>query len=149
MLIAIALNDAYCLGILSSRIHVTWALAAGGRLGVGNDPRYNKTRCFEPFPFPAATAAQQARIRAIAERLDAHRKRQQERHPTLTLTDMYNVLERLRGLTPNPDRQGGVPAANAAANPTLTAYPYPERLCWQKMCYDSWPGRTADCAGRL
>ncbi|WP_369690176.1 hypothetical protein [Ectopseudomonas oleovorans] len=29
-------------------------MAAGGRLGVGNDPRYNKTRCFETFPFPDA-----------------------------------------------------------------------------------------------
>src|SRR5690606_30303818 len=27
-----------------------------------------------------------------------HRKRQQARHPTLTLTEMYNVLERLRAL---------------------------------------------------
>jgi hypothetical protein len=50
MLIVIPLDDAYFLGILSSRIHVTRALAAGGRLGVGNDPRYNKIRCFEPFP---------------------------------------------------------------------------------------------------
>ena len=56
-LIVIATSDAYTLGVLSSRIHVTWALAAGGRLGVGNDPRYNKSRCFEPFPFPAATDA--------------------------------------------------------------------------------------------
>jgi type II restriction/modification system DNA methylase subunit YeeA len=65
MLIAIALDDAYCLGVLSSRVHVAWALAAGGRLGVGNDPRYNKTRCFDPFPFPAATPEQQARIRVL------------------------------------------------------------------------------------
>jgi hypothetical protein len=49
MLIAIALNDSLPLGVLSSRLHSTWALAAGGRLGVGNDPRYNKTRCFETF----------------------------------------------------------------------------------------------------
>jgi hypothetical protein len=27
-----------------------WPRAA---LGVGNDPRYNKSRCFEPFPFPS------------------------------------------------------------------------------------------------
>ncbi|WP_368660843.1 type IIL restriction-modification enzyme MmeI [Ectopseudomonas oleovorans] len=40
--------------LISSRLHVVWALAAGGRLGVGNDPRYNKTRCFETFPFPDA-----------------------------------------------------------------------------------------------
>ncbi len=55
MLVNIASSDAFVLGILSSRIHVTWALAAGGRLGYGNDPRYNKTRCFEPFPFPDAS----------------------------------------------------------------------------------------------
>ena len=29
-LVNIALDDAYFLGVLSSRIHVVWALAAGG-----------------------------------------------------------------------------------------------------------------------
>jgi hypothetical protein len=99
-LILVAIDDAYHLGVLSSRIHVTWALAAGGRLGVGNDPRYNKSRCFEPFPVPAADDAQQARIRAVAEELDKHRKRQQAAHPRLTLTDMYNVLAKLRAGEP-------------------------------------------------
>lgn len=96
MLVCIALDDAYPLGILSSAVHVVWALAAGSRLGVGNDPRYNKTRCFETFPFPDATPDQQARIRALAEQLDAHRKRQQAQHPTLTLTGIYNVLTKIR-----------------------------------------------------
>jgi len=100
MLVCIALSDAFHLGVLSSRIHVAWALAAGGRLGMGNDPRYNKTRCFDPFPFPAATPEQQARIRALAEELDAHRKRQQAAHPDLTLTGIYNVLEKLRAGEP-------------------------------------------------
>ncbi|MFO7541578.1 MAG: DNA methyltransferase, partial [Thiobacillus sp.] len=99
MLVCIAHDDAYVLGVLSSRVHVVWALAAGGRLGVGNDPRYNKTRCFEPFPFPAATPVQQARIRELAEALDAHRKRQQAAHPELTLTGLYNVLDKLRSNT--------------------------------------------------
>jgi hypothetical protein len=36
------------------------------------------------------------RIRDLAEQLDAHRKRQQAQHPKLALTDMYNVLEKLR-----------------------------------------------------
>jgi len=36
------------------------------------------------------------RIRDLAEQLDAHRKRQQALHPDLTLTGMYNVLEKLR-----------------------------------------------------
>jgi very-short-patch-repair endonuclease len=127
MLIAIATEDAAVLGVLSSAVHVAWALAAGGRLGVGNDPRYNKSRCFEPFPFPAclfllppgegARRADEgsslahppsspallpmgeggrAKIRALGEALDAHRKRQQAAHPELTLTGMYNVLEKLR-----------------------------------------------------
>lgn len=95
-LIAIALDDAYFLGVLSSRVHVVWALAAGSHLGVGNDPVYVKTACFEKFPFPAATPAQRARIAALAEQLDAHRKRQQAAHPALTLTGMYNVLDKLR-----------------------------------------------------
>jgi hypothetical protein len=71
-----------------------------GRRAVGSVGRsirvYNKTRCFDPFPFPAASEAQQARIRDLAEQLDAHRKRQQAAHPDLTLTGMYNVLEKLR-----------------------------------------------------
>ena len=95
MLVVIALESAYHLGILSSNIHVAWALATGSDLG-GNTPRYNKSRCFETFPFPAATEAQQEQIRSIAEQLDAHRKQRQAQHPTLTITDMYNVLEKLR-----------------------------------------------------
>ncbi|MDJ0766634.1 MAG: class I SAM-dependent DNA methyltransferase [Myxococcota bacterium] len=96
MLVNIALDDAYFLGTLSSRIHVVWALSAGGRLGVGNDPRYNKTRCFEPFPFPDCSDEQKQIIRDLGESLDDHRKARQTEHPKLTLTGMYNVLEKLR-----------------------------------------------------
>jgi len=96
MLVNIALDDAFAFGVLSSRIHVVWALKVGGRLGMGNDPRYNKTRCFETFPFPDPTEEQKENIRALAEQLDTHRKRQQARHPDLTMTGMYNVLEKLR-----------------------------------------------------
>jgi hypothetical protein len=98
MLTNFALDDAYFLGVLSSCIHVVWSLATGGTLE--DRPRYNKTRCFDPFPFPTATEAQQMHIRELAEALDAHRKRQQAQHPKLTLTDCYNVLEKLRAGTP-------------------------------------------------
>jgi hypothetical protein len=94
-LIAIALDDAYFLGVLSSRVHVVWALASGSWLGVGNDPVYAKSRCFETFPFPVATPAQQARIRDLAEQIDAHRKRVLAAHDELTLTGLYNVLVKL------------------------------------------------------
>ncbi len=97
-LVAITTADAFHLGVLSSRIHVIYALAAGSWLGVGNDPVYAKSRCFDPFPFPECTEVQKAKIRQLAEELDAHRKRAQQQHG-LGLTDIYNVLEKLRAGT--------------------------------------------------
>jgi hypothetical protein len=99
-IVCIADSDAAVLSILSSTTHVAWSLSAGGRLGVGNDPRYNKTRCFDPFPFPITADEQQTQLRSLAEQLDAHRKRQQAAHPELTLTGMYNVLDKLRSGEP-------------------------------------------------
>ncbi|MGE4579238.1 MAG: class I SAM-dependent DNA methyltransferase [Desulfuromonadales bacterium] len=121
-IVVVAIDDAYVLGILSSRVHVNWALASGGWLGVGNDPTYNHTDCFNKFPFPDCTAAQKDRIRALAEALDLHRKRQQERHPDLTLTGMYNVLEKLRDAD---IRRGGIHDAQGAMNraPTVGLSP--------------------------
>jgi len=93
----VASDDAYILGILTSRVHVAWADATGGRQGVGNDPVYNNTTCFDPFPFPADVPEPlKARIRAEAEALDAIRKRVLAEHVDLTLTRLYNVLEALR-----------------------------------------------------
>jgi hypothetical protein len=71
-------------------------LAACGRLGVGNDPYYNNSLCFDPFPFPDAAPARQARIRDLGEKLDAHRTARKALHPGLGMTGMYNVLEALR-----------------------------------------------------
>ena len=102
--VAIALEDAYFLGVLSSKIHVTWALAAGGKLGVGNDPRYNKTVCFDPFPFPDPTEPKKQKIRELGDRLDAHRKRVQAANPEVTITAMYNLLEKLRKAEPLDDK---------------------------------------------
>jgi hypothetical protein len=94
MLVAIGLDDAAALAVLSSRFHVTWALNAGGTLE--DRPRYNKSVCFDPFPFPDPTETQKTHLRSVGEQLDAHRKAQQAAHPKLTLTAMYNVLEKLR-----------------------------------------------------
>ncbi|CDG52411.1 conserved hypothetical protein [Halomonas sp. A3H3] len=93
-LIAIALDDAQWFGVMSSRVHVLWALAAGATLE--DRPVYNKNSCFDAFPFPILNAEQSSNIGALAERIDAHRKKQQAAHPSLTLTSMYNVLEKLR-----------------------------------------------------
>ncbi|MFT4277329.1 MAG: class I SAM-dependent DNA methyltransferase [Rhodopseudomonas sp.] len=117
MLLAIASSDCFHLGILSSRIHVVWALRAGGWLGVGNDPRYSKSRCFDPFPFPDANPIQQQTIRVIAEELDAHRKRVLAEHPHLTLTGLYNVLERIK-VGASPQAQPSSPGLSRGSTPS-------------------------------
>lgn len=93
-LIAIGLEDAFYLGVLSSRLHVYWALATGSTLE--DRPVYNKAICFDAFPFPVSTPEQQKIIRELAEQIDAHRKKQQATYPELTLTGIYNVLEKIR-----------------------------------------------------
>ncbi len=95
-LIAIAAEDALTLGVLSSQVHVHWSLAAGGLLE--DRPVYNKSTCFEAFPFPDVepSGALAKSIRALAEQIDAHRKAQLAAHPDATLTAAYNVLEKLR-----------------------------------------------------
>lgn len=98
MLVNIAVDDAHVLGVLSSRLHVAWALAAGGTLE--DRPRYNKSVCFETFPFPDPRPEQRERIGKLAEEIDALRKRQQAAHEKLTLTDVYNVLEKVRAEQP-------------------------------------------------
>ncbi len=94
MLVCMGLEDGYFLGVLSSRFHVVWAHGAGGTLE--DRPRYTKSQCFDPFPFPDASDALKTKIRAVAEELDALRKQCQAENPGLTLTQIYNVLEKLR-----------------------------------------------------
>jgi hypothetical protein len=69
--------------------------------GFGNDPTWTNSTAFKPFSFPALDEGPlKQRIRDLGERLDAHRKRQQELHPDLTLTGLYNVLEAVRAGRP-------------------------------------------------
>ncbi len=94
--VVMASNDPFHLGVLSSHQHSLWSARAGGWMGVGNDPRYNKSRTFDPFPFPDPDEATRERLRALGEELDATRKTVQVEHPDLTLTGLYNVLEKVR-----------------------------------------------------
>ena len=96
-------EDGYFLGVLSSIIHTHWVITTGGRMGVANDPRYNNTVCFDPFPFPDPTLEQKQKIRELGDRLDSHRKQVQAAHPDITITGMYNLLEKLRAGTPFSD----------------------------------------------
>ncbi|PSC04100.1 class I SAM-dependent DNA methyltransferase [Alsobacter soli] len=97
-LVCFGLFDASDLAVLSSHVHVAWALANGGTLE--DRPIYTKTACFDPFPFPILPPVLQRDLAALGEELDALRKRVLAEHPDLTLTGLYNVLEKLKAGAP-------------------------------------------------
>lgn len=89
------------LSLLSSRVHVIFSNSNGGKQGVGNDPVYQHTKTFDPFPFPDFDALPKEltdRLEDLGERLDALRKDQIAKNSFLTMTGLYNVLERSREL---------------------------------------------------
>jgi len=92
--VMIFLEDAYYLGILSSKVHIAWTLAQGSVLE--DRPVYNHASCFYTFPFPDPAYDKKQKILEIGEKLDAHRKQVQAQHPDVTITGMYNLLEKLR-----------------------------------------------------
>lgn len=82
---AFARNDDCIFGFLCSSLHEAWSLATGSWHGVGDDPVYNVSTCFETFPFPrgltpdipAADYAEDPRaqkIAAAAKKLDDLRR---------------------------------------------------------------------------
>jgi hypothetical protein len=100
---AIAREDDYFFGVLHSRIHEVWALATSSRHGVGDDPTYNSTTCFETFPFPwppGKEPTSDPRVQAIAAAAkDLVEKRDRWLNPEgagetdlkkRTLTNLYN-----------------------------------------------------------
>jgi hypothetical protein len=94
MVYVVASEDAAVLGVLSSVVHTAWSRFSGGTLE--DRPRYNSRATFFPFPFPDQSGERLDRIAELAETIDDLRKRQQAAHPTLSLTDVYNVLEAVR-----------------------------------------------------
>lgn len=92
----IASDSNLLLAELSSRFHVLWANAIGGRVGKGNDPVYNGTICFDPFPFPDPSQDLRDRLGEVGRELDMLRKRVMTEHSDLTFTALYNVLEKLK-----------------------------------------------------
>jgi hypothetical protein len=83
-------------------------------------PVSRRRETFDPFPFPDASAIQKQTIRVIAEGLDAHRKRVLAEHPHLTLTGLYNVLEKVRA-SASPHVQPSPPGLTRGSTPSLPA----------------------------
>jgi PAS domain S-box-containing protein len=91
-----ARHDDYFFGVLHSWAHELWALRMGRFLGVGNDPRYTPTTCFETFPEP--TEEQRTEISEAARRLDELRRNwlnpegaSAAELKKRTLTNLYNA----------------------------------------------------------
>lgn len=80
-LFVIASDSWYLFGVLHSAIHELWSLAACSWHGVGNDPTYNGTTCFETFPLPWSPGSEPSgdplheAISTAASELDTQRER--------------------------------------------------------------------------
>lgn len=96
-------DDDYFFGVLHSRIHEVWSLNTCSWHGVGNDPTYNNTTCFETFPFPWAPGHEPANSSLIDDIAEASRQLVDKRKAWLTgssandgetqertLTNLYN-----------------------------------------------------------
>ncbi len=141
MLVCIADNDAATLAVLSSSAHLAWCAASGGVLE--DRPRYTKSRCFDPFPFPLMNDAIRSRLRAAGEALDAHRRAVLADNPDLTLTALYNCLEQVKAGAPldakaEAIKQRGLVIIlrdlhDAIDRLTASAYGWPEGLSAEAM----------------
>ena len=75
LVIAIASDDDYMFGVLSSSIHELWTRHVGSQLRESESGgTYTPTTCFETFPFPEPDDAQRAAIADAAARLNELRE---------------------------------------------------------------------------
>jgi type II restriction/modification system DNA methylase subunit YeeA len=150
-IVLIARSDWTTFGVLSSRLHVGWAIRVGNFLGVGNDPRYTPTTTFETFPFPegltpnipASMYASDPRSVAIANAArELHEKREAWLNPS-------EWVDRVPEIVPGyPERI--VPKDEAAAmhlkNRTLTKL-YNERPAWLEHAHNKLDATVAAAYG--
>jgi type II restriction/modification system DNA methylase subunit YeeA len=98
----IARDDDTTFGILLSKWHLAWSLGVGSWHGVGNDPRYTISSCFETFPFPegltpnipAKRFRNDARATAIAE---AAKRLDELRNAWLNPGDLVRIEREVAG----------------------------------------------------
>ena len=74
-MIAIASDEDYFFGVVSSKLHLLWAEAVGTQLREAESGMcYLVSSCFETFPFPHPTDAQRDAIAAAAAELNRLRE---------------------------------------------------------------------------
>ena len=176
-LITVARADDTTFGLLHSRFHELWSVRKGTSIGVGNDPRYTPTTCFETFPFPegltpADTAHQQTeptpggalipaqiadpalkasatRIAEAAARLNT--LREAWLNPPEWTDRVPEVVPLGMDTSPYPDRvvpKPGMSAADAAALQKRTLTKlYNQRPAWLAMAHESLDAAVAAAYG--
>lgn len=102
-----ARDDDFFFGIVHSRFHEVWSLKLGSRLE--DRPRYTPNTCFETFPFPTATPAQEIAIGTAAKELNELRERWLN-PPEWTVETHLEFLGRVDGpwsrYVTHPDKHG-------------------------------------------
>ena len=171
-LITIARADDTTLGLLHSRFHELWSLRLGTSIGVGNDPRYTPTTCFETFPFPAGltpadTAHQRteaidggalipanltSEVRACAEAIARSAKRLTDLrdawlNPAEWTDRIPEVVPLGMAQSPYPDRLVAKPGFEKdLAKRTLTNL-YNQRPAWLAQTHEALNIAVAGCYG--
>lgn len=76
--------DSWLLGMLSSKMHMTWVSTVGGRLK--SDYRYSSELCYNTFPFPKISTEQKNELTKTTLRIIEER----EKHSEKTLAELYD-----------------------------------------------------------
>lgn len=85
-------NDLYLFGVLTSRMHMAWLRAVGGKLETRL--RYSKDIVYNTFPFPKITPQQKEAITGHVYNILEER----ERHPNKTMAELYDPDKMPEGL---------------------------------------------------
>jgi hypothetical protein len=84
--------EPYIFGIVSSKMHMVWVKAVGGKLKT--DYRYSAKLCYNTFPFPEITAKQKENLNLYVFAILDERSR----HPSKTMSQLYNPNTMSSGL---------------------------------------------------
>ncbi len=76
--------EPYIFGFISSKIHMIWTKAVGGRLKM--DIRYSNSLCYNTFPFPLISSRRKQEINQCVFRILEER----EKHTDKTLAELYD-----------------------------------------------------------
>jgi type II restriction/modification system DNA methylase subunit YeeA len=153
-LIVYARADDFFFGVLQSQFHEVWALKLGTRLETR--PRYTPTTCFETFPFPRPTPAQETAIAAAAKELNELRERWLN-PPEWTVEKILEFPASVDGpwaryvdCGGNPANAGATPLSPAPARQSAvaaTALPAQSKIGLVR--YPRLEPRDAECAAKL